>query len=144
MLGKIVHVGIVSLILKTGLSKIFFFCAVAAVVVWLVTLWIMSSLPAKDFPETGIPFADKIVHVGYFFLGGFLASGTLSLLGWRGRHLFFATILLVAVIGAVDEWHQLYTPGRSGGDIGDWTADLTGGALGVLTLIVFHGWRRRD
>jgi VanZ family protein len=40
------------------------------------------------------------------------------------------------LIGAVDEFHQLQTPGRSGGDGLDWLADSAGGFLGAVVV----GW----
>ena len=36
----------------------------------------------------------------------------------------------------LDEFHQLFTPGRSGGDVGDWIADTFGAFCGVLLM----GW----
>jgi VanZ family protein len=36
------------------------------------------------------------------------------------------------VIGATDEYHQSFTPGRSGNDVGDWLADLSGASAGAL------------
>ena len=46
------------------------------------------------------------------------------------------TVALISVFGMLDEFHQLFTPGRSGGDVGDWIADTFGAFCGVLLM----GW----
>jgi VanZ family protein len=42
-----------------------------------------------------------------------------------------AAFLLVAAVGALDEWHQKYMAGRST-EFADWMADSSGGLLGAL------------
>jgi VanZ family protein len=42
-----------------------------------------------------------------------------------------AALLLVAAIGALDEWHQRYVQGRTT-DFADWMTDSTGGLIGAL------------
>jgi len=112
--------------------------------VWVVTLWILSSLPGQDIYLPPFPEADKVAHFGYFFIGGFLLAWVLRRTrGWRGWKLLCGALCAIALIGALDELHQLYTPDRSGGDPADWTADCAGGALGALVI----GWiyvRGRD
>jgi VanZ family protein len=49
--------------------------------------------------------------------------------------IFLITIVAISAFGALDEYHQLSTPGRSGGDLGDWTADTLGAMVGVLLVI---------
>jgi hypothetical protein len=38
--------------------------------VWVVTLWMLSSLPGQDIHLPPFPEADKVAHFGYFFIGG--------------------------------------------------------------------------
>jgi VanZ family protein len=112
--------------------------------VWVVTLWTLSSLTGQDIHLPSVPEADKVAHFGYFFIGGFLLAWVLRrTLGWRGWKLLCGALYAIALIGALDELHQLYTPNRSGGDPADWTADCAGGAFGALVI----GWiyvRGRD
>ena len=65
--------------------------------------------------------------------------GVLGLLLARAMHnpprtspfrLILAAALLVAAIGALDEWHQRYMKGRST-DFADWMADSAGGLIGA-------------
>jgi VanZ family protein len=112
--------------------------------VWLVTLWILSSLPGQNIDLPPLPAADKVAHFGYFFIGGFLLAWVLGrTLGWRGGKLLCGVLCAIALIGALDELHQLRTQDRSGGDAADWMVDCTGGAFGALVI----GWiyvRGRD
>ena len=54
---------------------------------------------------------------------------------------FVASVL----IGILDEWHQLYLPGRQS-DWADLTADIVGSAAGTALLALRHPGRsqRRD
>jgi VanZ family protein len=109
--------------------------------IWFGVLWWLSS--QSFLPKPGdFEGADKWEHITFFAIGG-----TCFLLGLRlaGRARSFGTALgltlaFCALIGVVDEWHQLYTPGRSGGDVWDWTADVTGGLVGTLVALLADRW----
>ena len=51
--------------------------------------------------------------------------------GLRPSFRFIATVILLALIGALDEWHQTSTLGRQGGDPFDWLADVAGSTFGA-------------
>ena len=111
---------------------------------WVVTLWILSSLPGQDIQLPPFPEADKAAHFVYFLIGGFLLAWLLiRTLRWRGWKLTWSVLFVIALIGALDELHQLHTQDRSGGDPADWMVDCAGGVFGVLVI----GWiyaRGRD
>ncbi len=100
----------------------------------------------KNAPE--IPHLDKVAHFGYFFGGGGLLAAFLGLRFpdapvWRTLALL---VLVGAVIGRLDEYHQGFTPGRSGNDNADWLADILGtfaGALVMVFLILPGIWRAK-
>jgi len=52
----------------------------------------------------------------------------------RITRLFWLTLLCWAG-GIVDEALQVMTPGRTGGDIGDWIADVLGAGAGAAASI---------
>ena len=56
-------------------------------VIWLVGLWVLSSLPGDDVQLPPFPGADKLAHLLYFAVGGALLawsiSGTRSWKRWR-------------------------------------------------------------
>ena len=105
-----------------------------AFAIWFSVLWMLSSR-ANDMPE-GIDFRhiDKVLHFGYFFGG----AGLLSAAIFRHRpELHPSTRILIVVIfvtlvGAVDETHQSFIPGRSGNDAGDLTFDFLGAIAGSM------------
>ncbi|GEM_PF-198787 len=108
--------------------------------VWGTTLWFLSA--GNPAPKNGpdIPHLDKVAHFLYFSAGGAtLATCGLVLwpafkrLQWR---LLMAVTLVGSVIGRLDEYHQTFTPGRSGNDYGDWLADTLGAAAGALFVLL--------
>ncbi len=103
-------------------------------VIWMGALWFLSAgnnAPKETFT---IPHIDKLYHFLYFFAGG----TTLSLfvgLKWPTidtKRLFIICLVIGSIIGRLDEYHQSFTPGRSGNDTGDWLADTLGGGAGAL------------
>lgn len=106
---------------------------------WFVGLWLVSSLPGNDVSLPAFPHADKIAHFGYFLGGGFLLAWLLrSLRPWSAWRVALTVLAIIAVIGAGDELHQLFTPGRSGADHGDWLADVAGGFAGAWIFLMFY------
>ncbi len=101
-------------------------------VAWFVLLYVLSSRSHVG-PVFGFPHQDKVLHAIYYTAG----SLCLFFAMWyrrRGATLFLASlagVLFCAAVGAFDEWHQSFTPGRSGNDLWDWLADVTGGFLGA-------------
>ncbi|NWK56611.1 VanZ family protein [Verrucomicrobiaceae bacterium N1E253] len=116
---------------------------------WLVTLWFLSAgNPApKNGPE--IPHVDKVAHFVYFAIGGglMMAYAYYRWPLWRRFRLRMVMVvfLLSSVIGRLDEYHQTFTPGRSGNDTGDWIADSLGGLFGasVMVMVLLPGLERR-
>ena len=102
----------------------------AAWFAWFITLHILSSL-SHPGPHIAVAHFDKFVHAGFFALGGILLALSLAL---RPQPLPFPRIALAVLaagtaIGALDEWHQTFTPGRQGLDLYDWLADILGSLL---------------
>jgi VanZ family protein len=111
-----------------------------ALVGWTGLLWTLSSLEGGVGPDLFQHF-DKLQHFCYFLTGGVLFAG------WRytrapespvWRNIVLLTMLVMGIIGALDEAHQMFTPGRSGGDPWDWLADLAGSCAGALVFKSFH------
>ena len=112
----------------------------AALVAWYGFLWFLSSIEGIKGPEL-IPHLDKFQHFSYFLGGGLLFAGYRFLRNpenARWKAILITTTLLMAALGFIDEWHQCYTPGRSGADPWDWLADLIGGATGAWLFKALH------
>jgi VanZ family protein len=78
-----------------------------------------------------IQYIDKIYHFGYYFGGAILLGGGLIRPTAKFRKPLLLTVLGIALVGAIDEFHQSFVPGRSGNDPADWTADVSGGLCGA-------------
>lgn len=114
----------------------------AGFLTWAVSLFILSSL-SKALPDGGpeIPHLDKIVHFGYFMGGAFMFATWMLLRKGTRTPLRLRIILpfaVFALIGMLDEYHQTFTPGRSGNDPFDWLADILGSLTGILLANRFH------
>lgn len=98
-----------------------------------VGLFVVTHVPLGGKGPTVVPFADKLVHFGLYFVLVALGGRHLFATG-RGRSL--ALLLTWAVVyaayGAVDEWLQQFV-GRTM-SAGDWLADLTGVAAATVVL----------
>lgn len=116
----------------------------------LITSCVLSSRPTIEMMP-GFWNADKLVHIVCFGgLAFWVAFGMAHpVCQWRkglnGLWLWVLPVAFVAVYGAIDEFHQSFTPGRSCSAL-DWCADVVGACLGsyahLLILKVWRGWRR--
>lgn len=81
---------------------------------------------------------DKLVH--YLFFGA-LAGVFWVLLGGGSVRIDGFAVLLTAVVGFFDEWHQAYNPGRTA-SVGDFSADVAGAITAVLIVALLRrAWR---
>ncbi len=111
----------------------------ALLVVWAVTVCVLSSIPGTEFADPGLPHADKIVHTGIFAAGAMILVLALRTgVAWSARKTALIAFFTLLAFGVIDETHQLYTPGRSGGDLGDLTADAFGALIGVASALFAH------
>lgn len=104
------------------------------ILVWGATLFLLSSrsqLPGGP----SFPHQDKVMHFLYFSGGGFCFALALLYARMPMKPAWLWTLwgaLFGMMIGATDEYHQSFVPGRSGNDLGDLLADLSGGGAGGL------------
>ncbi|MGB8166673.1 MAG: VanZ family protein [Chthoniobacteraceae bacterium] len=110
------------------------------VAIWVTAISILSSMRPDQLEKlSSVKFWDKAEHFIAFAAG----AANLALVlrwstAWPAARVALVAIAGISFFAAMDEIHQLYTPGRSGGDVGDWTADTLGAATGVwLTLQIY-------
>ena len=104
------------------------------VVLWAATIFWFSSRTGEQIEEMNVfKLYDKLAHFIAFFSGAppFFCALKWST-GWTVRRTILVCVLGLAIYGASDEYHQLYTPNRSGADVWDWTGDALGGLTGTL------------
>ena len=111
-----------------------------AVLGWAAGVFWLSSLSHDELPRTAFVTWDKLNHFAAFAVGGWLAASASRLprpeAPAAGR--IVLAVLLIAAFGALDEFVQLYSPGRTGADLYDWIADSLGAIAGALLTLVTH------
>lgn len=113
----------------------------AAFLLWFAVLWHLSSVPFPLPYSPPVNHFDKFEHFGYFFGGAGLFSAWLFRRNpvqpdWK--KIIPITIGVVLLVGVIDEFHQTFTPGRSGNDVLDLLADLAGATTGALVFRLLH------
>lgn len=112
-------------------KKLFVFTPL--IIYWII-LFIATTLPVQSVPSIAV--SDKINHLLAYFLLGVLLYLTL-IFQRKSVFLFdnatWATIVIASFYGALDEFHQMFVPGRFA-EVLDWLADATGSALGVFFI----------
>lgn len=111
------------------------------VITWVGVLYWLSEQSKLPTPAT-FQGVDKLEHAIFFAAGGacFLLGLRLAGLVPRTFDAIAVTVVFCALVGGLDEWHQTYTPGRSGGDVADWLADSVGGIIGSYVAIGLQLW----
>jgi VanZ family protein len=115
------------------------------VLIWGIVLFTLSAQSALP-PGPEIPHQDKVVHFLYFSSGAFCFTLAVyaAQIPMRPSWQWTLTGLVFGlIVGAADEYHQTFTPGRSGNDAGDLLADLTGAAMGGWLAWTMLAWIRQ-
>ena len=94
------------------------------VVLYAVLIFVGSSVPGTSI-DARLSLHDKIIHATEYAGFAFLLARAFGVRRW------WLAILVGALYGVSDEFHQTFTPHRSGNDLGDMTADLVGSTIGA-------------
>src|SRR5258708_11899442 len=78
---------------------------------------------------------DKLLHLTEYGGLAFLIARALAGEGSSPAMASILALLATSLYGASDEWHQLFTPGRSS-DVYDWLTDTICGGLGAAAYLV--------
>jgi VanZ family protein len=120
--------------------------AIFALLLWAATVHWFSSRTGEEIVEMNVfELSDKIAHFIAFACG---APPLVCALRWSTRlrwpRIALLATLTLAAYGAADEYHQKFTPNRSGADVYDWTADALGGLAGTLLTISIYARLQRS
>jgi len=97
---------------------------------WVFVQTLITSVPGSAVPvDVHHPF-DWLVHFGMYAVLGGLVARAVAVAGWPGRRVLWL-LAGVSVAAALDEWHQLFIPGRNG-SAADWVFDSLGCAAGLF------------
>ena len=97
---------------------------------WVGLTFLLTSIPNLEVPE-GILFWDKGAHFAFYGGTGLLCALWRRESGFPAKRAVLYAVLFVLAVGAVDEVHQHWIPGRSM-ELQDWMADILGGGTGAV------------
>ncbi|MDL2231758.1 VanZ family protein [Porphyromonadaceae bacterium OttesenSCG-928-L07] len=104
-------------------------------IIWATIIFVLCTMPGDRLPDPrlDIPYMDKMVHFGMFFIMALLLCNELEYqTHWRKRRIYMIAVGVVFLYGGVIEIMQEYWFERSG-DIWDLLADVFGAIVGCLT-----------
>lgn len=110
--------------------------------IWLLVIFIESSLPGDPLKLPPFPHFDKLIHFTAYAILGLLLAVSLHR-EWKfglGVKLFWVSLALGSFYGVTDEFHQSFVLFRSC-DVLDWLADTAGtafGAWGYVLILLSH------
>ena len=106
----------------------------AMLAVWVVVTLTLTSIPNPQFGPT-FRGADKVAHFGFYGATGFLFVLWRMESGKGAAVAVLCAAFFAALLGAVDEFHQQWIPGRSM-EFFDGVADFAGGTAGAFGAAV--------
>jgi len=101
---------------------------------WVVFTLTLTSIPNPEFGPS-FPGADKVAHFGFYGVMGFLFVLWRREIGMGAAVAVVWAAIFTALLGAVDEFHQQWIPGRSM-ELLDWAFDFAGGMAGSFCSAV--------
>jgi VanZ family protein len=115
----------------------------APALLYMILIWLLSSLPNLEVPLEKLPWRDKGVHfVEFAVLGALVAHAVKgSQPGLADGMAWMVGLVLTCVWAVVDEIHQAFVPGRTA-DVADVAADALGALLGVSAWYLWQLWRQ--
>ncbi|MCL1947472.1 MAG: VanZ family protein [Chitinivibrionia bacterium] len=104
----------------------------------MITIFTLSAIPGDEPFLNVFNFSDKIKHFAIYFILGLTFCLWISNEKWLAKPFFFGSLIVVlcAIFGIFDEFHQSFVPNRSGNDLGDLAADILGGFLSPFAYIL--------
>lgn len=107
------------------------------IIVYLIVIFIFSSIPGDDLPELSFTISDKLIHGIIYLIAFYLFY--LSFSNVRKDSVFYKNAILFSFIFTViyaisDELHQALVPNRDA-DIFDLLADFIGAFIGFIIMI---------
>lgn len=109
---------------------------------WCVFIFTVSSIPQARIPNF-VNYTDKMVHAGVYFTLCWLAHVAFRFQPavFLRTHALLLAWVFVVLFGISDEYHQMFTPGRTS-EVLDLAADAAGGFLYVLFYRRFRFYDR--
>jgi VanZ family protein len=93
------------------------------------------SAESQPLPAVTARVWDKLLHATEYAGLALLVARALCGEGLSWLAAALLAVVVASAYGVTDEYHQLFVPLRSGGDVFDWLADTSGAALGSAAWV---------
>ena len=108
-----------STVLSLSKTTLVFWCSFFF---WVGFVCFLSALSASKLSFLPSPFEgfDKVLHFVLFLVGANLFTKAMrGTVAWPWHRVLILSVLFLSLFGWMDEMHQMFTSGRSGGDLGE-------------------------
>jgi VanZ family protein len=116
-----------------------------ALIIFLLVIFIQSSIPGDELPEFEYALSDKIIHSVIYAVLFILFFYSLKNQNKSIKLRLFAaeySLLFTALYGVTDEIHQYFVPNRHS-DFFDWLADILGAIAMYIAVKFLYGFKLR-
>lgn len=96
---------------------------------WAALTFLLTSIPRMSLAPD-VPHVDKVAHFLFYGVMGLTCALWRRESGRSRKSAALAAWALMLLLGAVDEIHQIWIPGREA-DLFDWMMDAAGGGAGA-------------
>ena len=111
-----------------------------------LVIFVLSSIPGNYYPKVDFKFSDKIVHIIlYSALSSafYISIRKQTKVGLFSEHAFIFSIVLSALYGISDEFHQYFVPNRSC-DVYDMIANTIGATIAITIIYLYLKFRKKE
>jgi len=108
---------------------------------WALLIFVLSSIPSLKTPDLGFHAQDKLAHAAEYGILGWLVFRSFRLFTTGLKRTVFLVLLAGTAYAAVDEFHQLFVPGRHA-DLLDFVADALGVSASQVTLWLIRSGKK--
>lgn len=102
-------------------------------------VYILHNILGIDYSDKLIFIIRKCAHVSEFFILGILVINLIS--KYNVKYSYLISFIVCVLYASIDEFHQLFVPGRSG-LVTDVLIDLIGVVLGLLLVFLIRCFRK--
>lgn len=109
---------------------------------WIAVILAVSSIPGPTLQQVSFSVKDSLAHFVEYAVLGFLSYRLLRAEGRGVAGALLGTLVLGALMGAIDESYQRLIPGRLT-TWADYAADFAGAGLGSAVAALYYTWTGR-
>lgn len=111
-------------------------------ILYLILIFVLSSIPGDNLPEVGFELNDKFIHAGIYFIAfllSYLSFANIEKPSFISKNPLAFSLILTILYGLSDEFHQALVPNRSA-EVYDFLADVGGSMLGMILIIIYQNY----